>query len=517
MLSAVILLAQQSQLVIDPMLIVQAEEVWSIIGSAKNPVWPGWNAKKTPLLFYFPGKQDVLINHPKPPEGFELYTGPVKSKIGPIYIRNGKTTTDRDGQNTSMDVNGVRTLVVADTQSSHRQWIQNLPPSILGQPTKADLQQLESGLFKNPLDSMLIVAHEAFHVFQDLNSKKAPISELSLTRYPTLSPENNTGFALEAELLANAVQAKTKEEAKQAATEWLALRLQRRKALNPEAIGYEDGVEFIEGLAKYVEYASLQAFKTRKPAAAMWLMQGFEGYANPVAQENRMIRSMKGFMNGTNVVNNDPYGTAPVRFRMYFSGMGIGAMLDKIGANWKPTALDKDVTLTGLVKDALNPSQTDLDTAWAKLSSTPAYAKALGEKRELEAKGLLHIQEVLASFDAAPCRLIIDYSGLDKPKVGLSFTPFGLLRIDENRTVYRTIPLQGICNDLKFSEDSARPMMMDNQAKQLHIQLTAMPTVADLKLNQITQIAKLSLPGLSLENVNGTFSLEGKTLMLKLR
>src|SRR5690242_21099247 len=102
-----LILALQQSLVIDPLLITEAEEIWSVIGRPNNPVWPGWDARKTPILIYFPGKQDVLINHPKPPAGFTAYSGPLRTPLGPIYVRNGQTIKEFDGQNTSTDVNGV--------------------------------------------------------------------------------------------------------------------------------------------------------------------------------------------------------------------------------------------------------------------------------------------------------------------------------------------------------------------------------------------------------------------------
>src|SRR5438132_5737260 len=61
---------------IDPRLIVEATEVWGLIAGRENPVWPGWDASATPILFYLPGEQDVLINHPRPPAGFVAYEGP---------------------------------------------------------------------------------------------------------------------------------------------------------------------------------------------------------------------------------------------------------------------------------------------------------------------------------------------------------------------------------------------------------------------------------------------------------
>ena len=73
---------------IDPLLIAEAAEVWTLIAAPENPIWPGWNASDTPLLFYLPGEQDVLINHPRPPAGFMPYTGTVpRPSIGTVRTR----------------------------------------------------------------------------------------------------------------------------------------------------------------------------------------------------------------------------------------------------------------------------------------------------------------------------------------------------------------------------------------------------------------------------------------------
>src|SRR5690242_3902683 len=153
-----LILALQQSLVIDPLLIVEAQEVWSVIGRPNNPVWPGWNARKTPILIYFPGKQDLLINHPKPPAGFVPYTGPIRTTIGPMALRNGATIKEYDGQNTSTNVNGIETLVVADSLSTRRQWVEGLMPAINAHPDQADATIADS-LFPNPYDTMTVFAH----------------------------------------------------------------------------------------------------------------------------------------------------------------------------------------------------------------------------------------------------------------------------------------------------------------------------------------------------------------------
>ncbi len=188
---------------VDPLLIEQAAEVWKILARDDNPLWPGWNAAHTPLLFYLPDKQDVLINHPAPPEGFRPYRGPIQFPGGKIMIRDGQTLIQLDGQNTAFDVNHVHTLVVADTLSNRIMQLKTLieDPRPAAEKLKSfDYSQLQS----DPISTMGMIAHEAFHVFQHARAPKKSGNELSLMHYPTLSVRNNVGFALESDLLAKA-------------------------------------------------------------------------------------------------------------------------------------------------------------------------------------------------------------------------------------------------------------------------------------------------------------------------
>jgi len=497
MLTSLLLAVQtHNHLQIDPLLVRQAAEVWSIIAREDNPVWPGWNATKTPILIYLPGKQDLLINHPKPPDGFIPYTGPVRFPGATMHIKNGPTLIDFDGQNTARDVNGIQTLVVADTISNRRQ-------QLLGQTTS---EAIENALMPRALDSMLMFAHEAFHVHQFANSKKGG-NELALLTYPSLSPENNAGFALEAILLARALRS---ADPRPDAVRWLAIRESRRKALKPAHAEYEDGTEFNEGLAKYIEWKALEPLAKRKPHPEMWLIQGFTGYSDLKGNQDRLLDQMSGFMTGKTNVNNDPFGASPVRMRLYYSGMGAAALLDRLGRDWK-TKIFGEATMTRLLKEALRATEPELESAWSEVSKSEEYRAILQQKQDLAKRGETHISEVLAGFDSAAHSFVIDYSQLQKPRVGYGFTPFGILRIDDNRRVFRLIPLRGLVGSLTFAEDSARPVLDDSGTKRITFILTGEPK--ELPEGKVTGV-KVDLPGLSLTNVTGTFRKEGGRITL---
>lgn len=507
-------LVPQDRLQIDPLLLVQAAEVWSVIGRKDNPVWPGWDARNTPVLVYFPGNQDVLINHPKPPAGFKKYTGAVRSPIGPIFVKDGPTIKDMDGQNTSTEVGGVGTLVVADTLSTRRQWMEGLVGQFVEHPENAT-KVITDGLFPNPYDSMAIFAHEAFHVYQEKLAPKKAANELDVLKYPALSVENNVGFALESDFLAEAAKAQTPAGARAAAVKWIATRKWRRAGLSDASTRYEDGNEFNEGLAKYVEYKLMECLQRNTPSREMWLVQGFQGYGNLQPQRERMIGQMQMALTGQMNVNNDPFGASPVRFRLYFSGMAVAAMLDRLGAKWHDPMLNTDATLTSLVENAVHATPEELELATLEIQSSPRFKELTDLKLKLAKDGEAHIQTVLAGFESCPGELVIDYSKAAKPAVGFGFTPFGVLRVSDDQAVFRLIPIRGRVGSLTVAEDGARPVLIDSGAKVVRYQLTATPDEAAIKLQivgglQAVDAKTLALPGVTLTNLKGTLKVEGR-------
>lgn len=506
---------------LNPLLIYQAAEVWSVIAKKDNPVWPGWDASSTPLLIYFPGKQDLLINHPKPPEGFKLWKPPIPLPFKTFHIQTGKTLIEYDGQNTAIEVNGVQTLVVADTLSTRRQNVESLVSQARGS-TDDMKESIDGSLWSNPFDSMLMFAHEAFHVYQQGRAPEKGGNERDLASYPSLSVENNVAVALESEMLIEALNATSDEGIRRAAVKWLALRKDRRKALDPKLAAYEDGTEFNEGTAKYVEYKMLEVFRGKKPLRELWLTQGYQGYDNLEAERQRLLKSMVNIMSGKTNINNDPYGASPVRMRLYFSGMGIGGLLDRLHFKWHDRIFEKTTSLTSLAEEALKANPQDLDAALKEIKSSTRYRELTAEKEKLAKDGLVYVQQMLDSFDKAPGTLVLDYSGLAKPRVGLGFTPFGLLHVDNARTIYRLLPMRGIVNDLRFAQDSANPILQDNDKKQMVLMLREGVNEAYLDKalgsadwrTKAVNVKELKLPGVTLTNLNGKIRIEGKQVIV---
>ena len=470
---------QQVQIKIDPRLVLEAEQIWSLIAAKENPIWPGWDASATPILIYLPGVQDVLIGHPRPPEGFVPYHGPIHFGGKTIYVKNGPTIFPVDGQNTSREIGGVQTLVVADTLSNLRNNVMGFALHEHEAEAPISFEQLAT----DPYQQMAMVTHEAFHVYQAQRAPEKGADERALAHYPVLSPENNAGFALEAEALTEALRAKDAATVHRAALRWLAIRTARRAHLSAESIAYEDGGEFSEGLAKYTEYRLLQALEGRKPTEAMIWVQGFEGFENLSAPRERLLEAMQNAMNGALIVNNDPYGTAPVRMRLYSSGMAIAALLDRTAPEWKQKIFAPYATLTGLTAEALHASPAELDQTWKEVVASPAYLSWISKKKELQAKGTAHTLEVLRQIEAGPgTGIVIDATQLVDAKLRLGFTPFGITQIDEKRTLYGVVPIIAAWNkQTRLTEKQPMMLLVDEARKQVRFRLPASASKEELE------------------------------------
>ncbi len=510
---------------IDPLLVAEAGEVWGVIASSQNPIWPGWDASGTPLLFYLTGEQDVLLNHPHPPDGFIPYEGPVRFPGGNVFVKSGPTLIDWDGQNTSKDVGGVRTLVVADTLSNLRAHVSNL---LQGPgPTAEKIQSLHfQELATDPYSQLAMVAHEAFHVFQDKHAPDKRANEMLLLYYPVLSVQNNVEFAQEGSALAAALHARYDAEFRHAALRWLALRQDRRSALPQKAREYEDGVEFSEGLAKYIEYRLFQVLEGRQPGPAMSWAQGFDGYANLAPQREQLIERMVRNMYGEVSVNNDPYGTAPLRMRLYYSGMGIGVLLDRLSPEWKTRILAPDVSLTSLALEALTPSPAQLVEALKEARSGADYAALVEKKTKLAEDGKAHTDAMVTEIESGPgLGLIVDYSQLGSPKLGMAFTPFGITAVDENRTIFAQVPIKvSLAPAGEVAQTVPAPLLRDTGRKLFRFRLPSNATKAEIAKalgsapadGSVVSQLTLDLPGATIKAAKAQVKWSGQDLVIVL-
>jgi hypothetical protein len=517
--------AADEALVVDPMLLKEIETVRGVIAGPDNPLWPGWDAGDTPLMVYLPGRQEVLINHTQPPDGFIPYEGPLSFGGMRILYRDGETSIKWDGQNTSTDIYGVETLVLADVLSNRKQWMRGWAAD--PRPAEEKFADLPYDKLRvDPYEQLAMIAHEAFHVFQANNLSEKATDERLVRLYPCLSVKNNVGFALEGEALDDCLHAESDGEFRDAAVRWLAIRRDRRSGLPDKAIAYEDGNEFIEGTAKYIELTLMEALQGTKPDPALLWEQGFTGFDDLGWFRERRLDDMIGNLRGEVNVNNDPYGTSPVRGRLYFSGMAIAAMLDRIDPDWKETIGKEDVTLTGLAERALDPDEDELARALDEAKSGPDYDTLVVQKKRLAEEGEKDTGKMLDGILNGPnTLLVVDYSKLDTSKIGIAFTAFGVRAVDAERTIYTLVPIWAAMGSEAYTFDQSVPIptYQDRESHQFKFQLGDSMTPAQVARllgaegdGPWTQDGvSLDLPGVKVEAKRARISHDGSSIVIQ--
>ncbi|MEZ6092636.1 MAG: hypothetical protein R3C03_00135 [Pirellulaceae bacterium] len=517
----------ETRLQIDPALLLQMKCVWEVIGQEENPVWPGWDARETPVMFYLPGIQDVLINHPSPPDDFVPYTGPLQAAFPQMSVRDGKTEIEFDGQNTSRVMFGEQTLIVADTLSNRKNWLRGWASG--SGELEQRLHDLEyRSMRADPYSQMEMIAHEAFHVFQYKFLNHTLANDFNARYYPCLDVEGNVALVLEGKAMLRAIKAESSDEARKHALQWLAIRLDRRKSMNDKAIAFEDDNEFMEGLATYAGLICMESLEGRESPEALDYVQGFYGFQDMSAQRERHLKILSGYMRGEINVNNDRFGVAPARKRMYSSGLGIALMLDRIAPEvWKTEISRPEMAMTELIRKHLDPTEGELESALAAGRDDDELADLNTAKQALANEGNADTKRMVDEIVSGPNTLIvIDWSDFAPDQRGLSYTSFGLRSVDETTVIYTLVPIQAIWgkNIGGFKQQIPRPTLDNSEQRQTQFQLTE--SVSQGWLTEkigTTQDGtwsvdelELELPGASVNARKASISLNENVLTIKI-
>jgi len=251
---------------------------------ARADLWPGFEAASVPLALY-DGSRTWLVRHPQPPPEFERYAE------SDVFFVEGRHAAIR--ANAPVQIHGV--------------WVAGA--TVGGGAT--------------PRDDASLVLHEAFHVFQRRRHPSWQGDEGVLLTYPFDDADVLAARRLETESLRRALaetDAAKVERWTIAALEWRERRFAR---LSPAEQAYERRTELNEGLARYVEHASLDPrHRPNLPEA------GFE--------------------------------VTDLRGRAYETGHAFGVLLDRFVPGWKQRLEGQDpLSLDRMLADALADSATE--------------------------------------------------------------------------------------------------------------------------------------------------------------
>jgi hypothetical protein len=455
-----------TELKVDPLLLVSLKECRNIMKTCGPNIFPEWDFQKTAVLFYKPNVQELLIGFPHKPQGFSEFAGISPLTGETVYYRDGTTTLTVDDQNTSIPVEGISVLVVADPLSRMRNQIRGV---LMGRPKEFALQWLEDWNFaQSPYRELLLILHEGFHVFQHLRAPNKWPNEMALSKYPLLDPVNNTFFVLEGNILRDAFLAAPSlklEKIKQFVT----VRYFRQSRLDPECSEYENLIEYSEGLAKYVEYKFLALGERIEPLQEMYYRQGFHGYQGVLA---KLLEDSVGDMVKIVAVSDDrfgnKFGTGPLRFKLYELGAFQALLLDEVMPSWKEKVFENGVSIGGLLIQALRMPAEEMEQYLNRVKQEYKYDEVLAEKIQFEKEGKRRIQEKLDAILHSDRTLVrIIYGGFTE-KLAIAFTPFGVTWLSEKSAIYDMVPVKVI-----FKEGAALqlkkiiPVLIDKEKKEI--------------------------------------------------
>lgn len=307
-------------------------------------LWPDWGRAEIPFLSRNE-QYGFLVGDPNPPPGWEQVSG--DTFLGNPYYRI------HNPESVAFAVPiGNRWAASLPT----KEWMQisfanNLRDHIPGFLKPVFPYRLPMRLFNlNSSDfHIAILLHESFHAFQAgmapdrfAEARKAYRVE---TNYPWENSELQKSWKLELTLLARAVNASSDEEEASLAREFLAARRERRQrhGLDVSMMNYERHMEWLEGLAKYIELAVWREASLNRdyvPLPELSVDPDFQKYKTFPGQWSKELMNMR--------MQSARQGD----IRFYYSGMAQAFLLDRLRPRWKTRIMDQDVWLEGLMAEA---------------------------------------------------------------------------------------------------------------------------------------------------------------------
>lgn len=455
-----------NELRIDPMMLVSLKECRNITKSLGPQFFPGWDFQKTPILFYRPNVQDLLINFPHKPEGFSEYHGfnPLGNET--IYVRNDTTLIPDDDQNTTRIIDGIPVLVVADPFSRMRNQLRGVVNARSKENILNDYLN-RWNFIRSPYDELGIILHESFHVYQHKMAPDKHANEAVVSQYPVLDPVNNALYVLEGQILKDALLTQDPAQRLEKTKQFVAVRSFRQARLKPNLVEYENLNEYNEGLAKYVQYKFLKLGEGVEPVKEMYFRNGFNGYRGILA---KLYQDQLNDMVDIVGVNDDRlgnrFGTGPLRFKLYELGACQAMLLDEVMPSWKDKIFNKDISLSGLLQQSVSLSPAELERYLEQAKSQYHYNEAFESKLRFEKEGKAKVQEQLAAILETHQTLVkISFEGF-ADRIGFAYTPFGVTQIGERSAIYDLIPFKVIFKPgVELQMKQVIPMLVDREKK----------------------------------------------------
>ncbi|TAK01287.1 MAG: DUF192 domain-containing protein [Chloroflexota bacterium] len=350
------------------------EEIWRVVETLGPNVWDGWGEERPPFLLQV-GDADYLIGHPSPPEGFDPVAG--FEVVGVPLLRRAGHLAPGIGVQLLGDHLGVALLPRVELQA----FLDGMLG--VGMVTLDDVQYVRWA------------AHEAFHVHQleqmamDLPRFGFEGDEMELAVELGHLGGFTSQLADEARLLRAALATSDDAELREAVSAFLAARESRRANGPGDVAGFEQAVEWSEGLARYTDVQLLEAAGSDYQPSAAFIALGAE-YAEPEQTWQAALAWL------------DDLSSVPgtVRDRYYELGAAQAYLLDRLMPGWQPRAFPGGESLEGLLAAALGAGAQGVPVALRSLGladlrlGDETYLVAVADAPDEWARGLAGVDDL---------------------------------------------------------------------------------------------------------------------------
>jgi len=429
-----------------------------------------------------------------------------------IYARNDSTVMAVDDQNTSITLDSMRVLVVADDYSRVRSQLRDL----LGRPPEIANRRLEEWInVPSPYDDLQFLLHEAFHVHQNRLAPDKGADEGAVAHYPLLDPTNNALVALEGRILSDALLATDPADRRTRIAEFVAVRTLRRAALDTASASYEDLNEYMEGLGRYVELRFMQIGERVKPTPEMYMHTGFTGYRGVLRKmlERRAADIVQIASNSDNRFGNR-YGGGPLRFRLYDMGAAQGLLLDDVAPNWKSRIFAPGAYLTDLLVEAMHLSPAQREASVSQAKARYGYDTLFANRQAFAAEGRRFIQQKVDSILGTSKTLVtISYAAAGE-KIGMGYTPFGVTAVTDHSAIYDLVPVAvRFANKVVLRMKAIVPLLVDRGERTVTFAVAAPPSAFEGRGAAGLDLAEFTLSG----SASTTIAISGNKVRIELK
>lgn len=322
---------------LDKARLAEALHLKSVLG---NQVWPGWGDTQFPIIIWNHA-YEFLVGYPvQPPAGWEAVPGDIFDSR--VYYRRPA----EDPQNFAIPIGDLWAGSMA-TKTEMDAFLISTFKDIFPSPLK---QVFPYRLLIQPSETQIGgVLHEDFHVYE-LKTAHARLDEAERVhsygdQYEAAARSYVTELKQESGLLADALAARSDSEAADLVRKYLHSRDTRRRAYNldPTLVPYERWLEWEEGMAKYVEVASLRlAYQTADYSALPEMaadpyFKSYDTFKRRWSQEMTQLRNFSGSQ----------------ETRFYTIGMAESFLLDRLMPDWKTRIMLEGVFLEDLLRQAV--------------------------------------------------------------------------------------------------------------------------------------------------------------------